>query len=223
MTKCVLRGPTRTMEGRQSSCKTVETCKGRFGRWKGDDLARQWELARADSDNGREMILQDGGNLQGPTWMMEGRRSCKTVETCKGRLGRWKEDLARQWPKLGRKTILQDSGNLQGHGGHHCAVYCNMLHERVGLASLSADSDNGRVAISNSLVMTVFCAKWGNGNYSTCCKKQPGSGQCLCNGKSATPLHNMIRFVSDSEHDESAPSQPMVSIASMVIYTLIGM
>ena len=79
------------MEGRQSSCKTVETCKGRFGRWKGDDLARQWELARVDSDNGREMILQDGGNLQGPTRTMEGR-SCKTVART------WKEDdLARQW------------------------------------------------------------------------------------------------------------------------------
>ena len=52
-----------------------------------------------------------------------------------------------------------------------------MLHERVGLASLSADSDNGRVAISNCQVTTVFCAKWGNGNYSTCCKKQPGSGR----------------------------------------------
>ena len=52
------------------------TCKGQLGRWKEDDLARWWKLARADSDDGRKILQDSGPNL-------EGRRSCKTVGTYK--------------------------------------------------------------------------------------------------------------------------------------------
>ena len=45
----------------------------------------QVRSVRANLDDGGEtIILQDSGNLQGPIRLMEGRRSCKTMGTCKG-------------------------------------------------------------------------------------------------------------------------------------------